>query len=1013
MRIASIALSLLLAATNAFAVTYTIHADGSGDYPTIQEALDEIVAGDLILLGDGTFTGPLNRNLNTYNTDVIIRSIGDDPSQCIIDCQGSAGSPSFGIDFDVLSSATLLRGITITGGYSAIYGGALRLTDSSPQIINCVFAGNYDYNFGGAVHGSGPSTPYFQDCIFDGNVADYYGQGGAVYLVDSCSPEFRNCTFLSGSADNGSAIYCDTGSSPIVRSCTFWNNNSQVIMAGNDCQVLVEQSILAFNTGSAVGCFGNGLIWVSCSDIYGNPGGNWTGCIAGLDGILGNMEALPLMCNPAAGNYSLHSLSPCAPGNNPSCGLIGAWPVGCWVTITVNSEGTGDYATIQDAVNAAAGDGSEVIELLDGVYVGDGNHDVDYLGKALTIRSQSGNPENCIIDCMGSNTGYDRRGFYFGTGEGSNSILEGVMIHDGDFSNYGSAVFIDNATPTLINCILDRNKSAYGGAVFAAIGVADTLRVSGCVFRGNRLDLSSAWGGGAVFAQGGVIEFTDCLFEENDASLADYPTAAGGGACYFQANSAVSMVGCTFVRNTSSGAGGALVSISPTGPVLLESCTFVGNTAPFGNTLFAGDTEVVIQNSILAFGDGGEAIYCSDEYGNSSITISCTDIFGNAGGDWTTCIADQFGVNGNISADPQFCDSRFDNFSPTTSSPCAPFSLPNQYCELIGAWPVACDYGPAITSVTDVGNDQGRRVRVSWARSPQDGYGTPYDVTQYSLWRLVDAPPRLSGQGAELAAPHEGRYPAGDWDYVTSIPARAEAGYSVVCETLCDSTIADGQCLSTFFVSAETSGYLVFFDSEPAGGYSVDNLAPGVPFNFHFDSPTLLVWDESSDADFDYFSAYGSQVDVLDWAAVLIDNTTSTSLDVTGLDYPFYFLTAVDFSGNESELSPEEAYSIAAIANGPRIPGSFALHLSAPNPVRTHTTIGFDLPQACRVNLSVYDVSGRRVASLVDGQMPAGSHSVRWTVSGDGAGRQLSSGVYFYRMEAAEFRQTGRLLILK
>jgi hypothetical protein len=95
---------------------------------------------------------------------------------------------------------------------------------------------------------------------------------------------------------------------------------------------------------------------------------------------------------------------------------------------------------------------------------------------------------------------------------------------------------------------------------------------------------------------------------------------------------------------------------------------------------------VEIENTIIAFGSEGEAITCSDM---GVGVISCTDIFGNAGGDWTGCIGDQLGINGNFSADPSFCDVGAGDYTLAETSPCAPEHSPAG-CGLIGAFPVAC-----------------------------------------------------------------------------------------------------------------------------------------------------------------------------------------------------------------------------------------------------------------------------------------------------------------------------------
>jgi hypothetical protein len=97
-------------------------------------------------------------------------------------------------------------------------------------------------------------------------------------------------------------------------------------------------------------------------------------------------------------------------------------------TYFVAPDGSGDVPTIQDAVNSAL-DG-DVIELGDGVFVDSGNRDIDYLSLQITIRSRSGDPERCIIDCRADSTNP-----HFGVGffrrEGPNSRLEGVTIRNG------------------------------------------------------------------------------------------------------------------------------------------------------------------------------------------------------------------------------------------------------------------------------------------------------------------------------------------------------------------------------------------------------------------------------------------------------------------------------------------------------------------------------------------------------------------------------------------------------
>ena len=94
------------------------------------------------------------------------------------------------------------------------------------------------------------------------------------------------------------------------------------------------------------------------------------------------------------------------------------------------------------------------------------------------------------------------------------------------------------------------------------------------------------------------------------------------------------------------------------------------------------------------------------------------------------------------------------------------------------------------------------------------------------------------------------------------------------------------------------------------------------------------------------------------------------------------------------------------------IPEDFALHANYPNPFNPTTTIRFDVPEASDVRLEVYDMMGRRVATLVNGQMAAGKYEATWHARSD-AGTAVASGVYLYRMQAGAFESVQRMVLMK
>ncbi|MCH8289403.1 MAG: T9SS type A sorting domain-containing protein, partial [Candidatus Marinimicrobia bacterium] len=89
------------------------------------------------------------------------------------------------------------------------------------------------------------------------------------------------------------------------------------------------------------------------------------------------------------------------------------------------------------------------------------------------------------------------------------------------------------------------------------------------------------------------------------------------------------------------------------------------------------------------------------------------------------------------------------------------------------------------------------------------------------------------------------------------------------------------------------------------------------------------------------------------------------------------------------------------------LPTEFALSQNHPNPFNPETTIRYALPEASGVSLIIYNLRGEEVARLVDGEQPAGHHQVTWNAS------NIASGMYFYRLQAGEFVQTKKMVLLK
>ena len=106
--------------------------------------------------------------------------------------------------------------------------------------------------------------------------------------------------------------------------------------------------------------------------------------------------------------------------------------------------------TIQEAINSA-NEGDTVL-VADGFYTGEGNKNLDFLGKAIMVKSENG-PENCTIDCE-----HEGRGFYFHRDEKSDSILDGFTIMNG-VAPYGGGICCNTSSPTIINNFITGNTA--------------------------------------------------------------------------------------------------------------------------------------------------------------------------------------------------------------------------------------------------------------------------------------------------------------------------------------------------------------------------------------------------------------------------------------------------------------------------------------------------------------------------------------------------------------------------
>ena len=357
-------------------------------------------------------------------------------------------------------------------------------------------------------------------------------------------------------------------------------------------------------------------------------------------------------------------------------------------TLRVQADRGGEFATIQAALDAAAP--GDTVTLGAGTYAGPGNTGLDFRGKTLRLVGNPDEPRSRIIDPCAGTDGPPARAFFFHTGETSEATVSGITVTGGvapgrqEAGGMGGAVLCAGSSPTLADCLFERNWAHTGGAIALENSSA---RITGCRFVQNTGEI-----GGAVSISGGEPVIAGCTFLGNTAAkggaLAGFGTrvrvdqtflnansATQGGAVALDQGAQMQLTGSLLSNNFASFGGGIYVRGSN---LACERVTLVHNAAGSGGALhLAEGAQTRVSGVLLAYSIRGGAAAAAP---GAALTAACTLIFGNAGGDWTGTLADQAVLNGNLQADPQLEEPEMGRYAPRESSPCRTAA-----CGVIGA----------------------------------------------------------------------------------------------------------------------------------------------------------------------------------------------------------------------------------------------------------------------------------------------------------------------------------------
>ena len=226
--------------------------------------------------------------------------------------------------------------------------------------------------------------------------------------------------------------------------------------------------------------------------------------------------------------------------------------------------------------------------------------------------------------------------------------------------------------------------------------------------------------------------------------------------------------------------------------------------------------------------------------------------------------------------------------------------------------------------------------------------------------------------------------------------------------------------LDSYGLETAAPNYIMFYTDdfpEPPLNFTTllpENNAAGIGTEVEF------IWNSTTDPDpleqIRYQLIYATNWDDSS-TYILSDIIDDTSLTISLSNNSEYYwkvqaMDADEFVVGSNDDTPNNFVVGTLSIDEDLIPTVFALHQNYPNPFNPTTQIKYDLPEDGLVTISVYDVMGRSIKTLVNSNQSAGYQSVRWDATNN-YGEPISAGMYIYTIQAGDFRQTKKMVLLK